>query len=182
MVKLDVPLIPQQEEFYCVPACIKMVMEYLNSSGMLRVPLPTLELREIARVVKTSDGTLAHNVPLINPRLDAAVPSVEFEDEYRSRIIHEIEEEHLRGLPCIPWMLLTDGVHFTHHAVVITDIDRDLNRITYNDPGPPRETTQPLSAFETVWARAQTTLVKLQIGKKTRTVLTQFTEGRANES
>lgn len=151
-----------------------MVLEYLNASGMLTVPLPSLGLREIARLVKTQDGTLAHEVPLINPRLEDAVPSVEFEDDYRSRKVDEIEEEIANLRPCIPWIYLTDGVHHAWHAVVITDIDINANRITYNDPGPPRETTQLLSAFDASWNLGQTNLLKVQIGRNTRTVLTQF--------
>ena len=155
-----------------------MVMEYLNSSGLLTTPLPSFTLREIARIVRTQDGTLPTDVPLMNPRIEEAIPSVEFEDGMRDRLIGEIVEENNNFRPCIPWMFLTDGVSWTNHAVVVTDISRASNQITYNDPGPPggRETTQPLSAFETVWGRAYTTLVKIQIGKKTRTVLTQFGE------
>ncbi|MDG6925644.1 MAG: C39 family peptidase [Nitrososphaerota archaeon] len=177
VVKLAVPLIAQDEEFWCVPACIKMVIEYMNGGGRMTVPIPSLTLREIARIVKTEDGTRAHQVPLMNPRMEEAVPSVEFEDDYKVRMVDEIEDENKNLRPTIAWMTLTDGIHRNWgHAVVITDIDRAMNRITYNDPGPPRENTQPLSAFETVWERSYTTLVKIQIGKKTRTVLTQFTE------
>lgn len=158
-----------------------MVMEYLNSSGMLTTPLPSFTLREIARIVKTEDGTLPTDVPLMNPRIEEAIPSVEFEDGMRDRLIGEIAEENANLRPCIPWMFLTDGVNWTYHAVVVTDINRASNQITYNDPGPPRETTQLLSAFETVWGRAYTTLVKTQIGKKTRTVLTQFVGEREAE-
>ena len=70
-----------------------MVLEYLNSSGMLTTPTPTLGLLEIARIVKTEDGTAAHDVPLINERLEEAIPSVEFEDDYRSRRVGEIVDE-----------------------------------------------------------------------------------------
>jgi hypothetical protein len=151
-----------------------MVMEYLNNSGMLKVPLPNLNLHQIAKLVRTLDGTMAHDVPAINPSLEEAIPSVEFEDDYKSRISREIEEEIANGRPCIPWMLLTDGVHYGWHAVVVTDIDAKANSITYNDPGPPAETTQPLSEFEHSWNLSWTNLVKVQIGRNTRTVLTQF--------
>jgi hypothetical protein len=172
--KLNVPLIAQQEEFWCVPACIKMVLEYLNSSGMLTVPTPSLALLQIARIVKTQDGTAAHDVPAINEWFEEAVPSVEFEDDYRSRRVNEIEVEIANKRPCIPWMFVTDGIHRACHAVVVTDIDIEANSISYNDPGPPRETTQKLSAFEVAWTLGQTNLLKVQIGRNTRTVLTQF--------
>jgi len=151
-----------------------MVMEYLNNSGMLRVPLPNLELKEIAKAVKTKDGTLAPDVPALNPRLEEAVPSIEFVDDYRSRVPKEIADEIDNKRPCIPWMLVTDGVHYGWHAVVVTDIDIDGNSITYNDPGPPRETTRLLSEFQHLWDLSWTNLVKVQIGRNTRTVLTAF--------
>jgi len=172
--KLNVPLIAQQEEFWCVPACIKMVLEYLNNSGMLKIPAPSLGLQQIARIVKTQDGTAAHDVPAINEWLEDVVPSLEFEDEYRTRRVSEIEAELDAKRPCIPWMFVTDGIHRGFHAVVITDINVQANQITYNDPGPPRETTQALSAFEVQWSMGQTNLLKVQIGRNTRTTLPQF--------
>lgn len=177
VVRLNVPLIKQHEEFWCVPACIKMVLEYLNRSGMLTIPVPSFTLLEIGKIVQTQDGTRAHNVPLINSHLEQAVPSVEFVDDYKVRSVDEIEEENTARRPCICWMTLTDGhYHNPAHAVVVIDIDQERNRITFNDPGPPRESPQPLSAFQAVWERSYTTMVKLQIGKNTRTVLSQFME------
>ena len=77
-------------------------------------------------------------------------------------------------------MKLTDKVRWVWHAVVITDIDIENNRINFNDPqyNDARfgERTLRLSFFDALWQAAFTTLVKIQIGHKTRTVITQFLE------
>jgi hypothetical protein len=169
-----VPLVWQIEHFYCVPACLKMVLEYLNNSGMLTTPAPNLSLYDIAGILKTEDGTWAHNVPLINAELEVAIPSVEFEDEYKPHTPKEIEQELEGGRPCVAIIDLTDGIHHVWHAVVVTHIDIDANQIVYNDPAIPVERIQPLSAFSALWNRALTTLLKVQIGRNTRTVITQF--------
>src|SRR5271156_2072279 len=95
--RLNVPLIAQQEQFFCVPTCIKMVIEHLNQSGRLRTLIPDLTVREIAKIVKEEDGTLASEVPLINGHITAASPSVEFEDDFRVRTVNEIDEEISKG-------------------------------------------------------------------------------------
>ena len=172
--RLNVPLIAQREEFWCIPACIEMVLEYLNNSEMLSTPTPTFGLDELARILRTKDGTWAHDIPAINPRLEEAIPSVEFEDEYRLRMVEEIDVEVTNRRPCIAMLHLGDGKHRTWHAVVVTDIDIGANRIWYNDPGPPMQRTETLSAFQHFWNMAMTTLLKVQIGRNTRTVLTQF--------
>jgi len=151
-----------------------MVLEYLNQSKRLTTPAPNLTIHDIAKAVKTQDGTWATDVSSINPLLEEAIPSVEFEDEYRTRKPREIDDEITAGRPCIPFISLTDGIHHTWHAVVVSYINIDRNTITYNDPGPPIERTQPLSEFQGLWTRAMTTLLKVQIGRNTRTVLTQF--------
>lgn len=152
-----------------------MVLEYLNQSGMLRVPIPAMNLHEIARAMKWQDGIWAPDVPAINPFLDEAVPSVEFEDDYRVRKVGEIEDEITNKRPCIAFLDLTDGVHHVWHAVTVTHIDIERNSITYNDPGPPIERSGvPLSSFDSAWRAALTTLLKVQIGKHTRTTLPEF--------
>ena len=175
--RLQVPVVSQEDEFYCVPACLKMVLEYLNN-GTLKVPTPNFTVEEIARIVKTQDGTWVHEVPLINPRIINAVPSVEFEDEYKSRRIEEIKTELSAGRPVIALMELTDGVHRAWHAVVVTDINLDENKIWFNDPAV-GEVTMSLRQFQALWERAFTTLIKVQIGRATRTVIEQYT-GVAN--
>ena len=159
-----------------------MVLEYFNQSGMLRVPLPNIGLHEIARAMRWSDGVWAPDVPAINPFLEEAVPSIEFEDEYRVRRVDEIDEEIANKRPCIAFLELTDGVHRVWHAVTVTHIDIERNHITYNDPGPPIERSGvPLSSFEKEWRGAYTTLLKVQIGKHTRTTLPEFGVGVAPE-
>lgn len=166
--RLNVPLLAQQEQFFCVPTCVKMVMEYMNQSGRLRMPIPDLSIREIAKIVKEEDGTLASDVPLINEHIAAASPSVEFEDEFRFRTVNEMNDEISKGLPCIAWQYVGDGVRHHRHAVVVTDIDLEARRITYNDPGPPREHSESLDDFERKWLYCGCDLLKVQIGRNTK--------------
>ena len=153
---------------------MKMTMEYLNQSGMLTTPVPNLSLLDIAKAVKTQDGTWATDVPSINPFIEDAIPSVEFEDEYRARRIQEVDGEITAGRPCIPFIHLTDGIRHTWHAIVVSYINVEQNIIEYNDPGPPSPGRMKLSGFEKLWGDAATTLLKVQIGKNTRTKITEF--------
>ena len=57
-----------------------MVIEYLNQSGRLRTPITDLTIREIAKIVRESDGTLASDVPLLNEHIAADSLSVKFDD------------------------------------------------------------------------------------------------------
>ena len=145
-----------------------MVIEHLNQSGRLRTLIPDLTVREIAKIVKEEDGTLAGDVPLINGHITAASPSVEFEDEFRVRTVNEIDEEIAKGLPCVAWQYVGDGVSHHQHAVVVIDIDIQAKWITYNDPGPPREKTEGLDAFERKWLYGGFEFLKVQIGRNSR--------------
>jgi len=177
--KLNVPFVPQVEEFYCVPACISMVIRYLNNE-ILTERAPDLPLMEIARIVHTQDGTWAPDVKNMNPAMEPAIPSVEFDGEFKTHTLAEIDEEISNSRPCIAIMKLTDKVRWAWHAIVVTDIDIEGNKISFNDPqySDARfgDKTIRLSLFDALWQAALTTLVKVQIGQKTRTVLTQFVE------
>jgi hypothetical protein len=175
--RLNVPMVPQIEEFYCVPACISMVIRYLNNE-ILSEPAPDLPLLEIAKIVHTQDGTWAPDVKNMNPVVEVAIPSVEFDGEFKVHSLSEIAEEISNRRPCIPIMKLTDGIKWAWHAVVVTHIDIEGNQISFNDPqyNDARfgQKTLRLSLFDALWQAALTTLIKIQIGQKTRTVLTQF--------
>ncbi len=185
--RLNVPFVPQVEEFYCVPASLSMVIRFLNQE-LLREPAPDLPLTEIARIVHTQDGTWAPDVSNLNSHVENAVPSVEFDGEFKVHTMGEIAEEIANKRPVIAEMKLTDGIKSTWHAVVVTGIDIDANLISFNDPQYPTaalgEKTIRLSFFDSLWQAAFTTLIKLHIGEKTRTVLTQFVEQekKTNES
>ncbi len=177
VARLNVPFVPQNEAFYCVPACMSMCIRYLNTE-VLTTPIPDFSLSEIAKIVHTQDGTWAPDVKNMNEHLEEGAPSVEFEDEYMVRTLPEIVTEFTAGRPCIPLLKLTDGMKHTWHAIVVTGISIETNQIWYNDPiySDARfgVRSSKLSAFDALWRAALTTLVKVQIGQKTRTVLTQF--------
>ena len=176
--RIAVPLVlPLQEDGYsCVPRCVKMVFMYIGSSSEARVP--DFDLDKIGKIIETkADGTFPKKVLNLNKvkEVATAMPSIEFEVELKRHTLDEISGELNDGQPPIAWVRLTDtaGVHKCAHAVVITALDRENDRIYYNDPifG---EKNEDLSSFLTRWENEDRVLVKVQIGKKPQRMLEEF--------
>jgi uncharacterized protein YvpB len=81
--------------------------------------------------------------------------------------------------PPIAWVQLSEegNIHKCAHAVVITEIDKDGNRIYYNDPifG---EKSEDLTSFITRWDEEDRVLVKVKIGKKKQRMLEEFGQNK----
>jgi len=176
--RIAVPLVlPLQEDSYsCVPRCVKMVFMYIGNSFEGRVP--DFDLDKIGKMIETkADGTYPEKVLNLNKvkEVATAMPSIEFEVQLKRHTLDEIGEEINDGQPPIAWVRLSDaqGVHKCAHAVVITDLDRENNRIYYNDPmfG---EKNEDLSSFLTRWENEDRVLIKVKIGKKTQRILEEF--------
>jgi hypothetical protein len=149
---------------------------YVSNSFEGRVP--DFDLDKIGKVIETRrDGTYPEKVLNLNKvkEVDTAMPSIEFEVELKRHTLDEISEEINNRQPPIVYVRLTDadGIHKCAHAVIITDLEKESDRIYYNDPmfG---EKTEDLSSFLTRWENEDRVLIKVKIGKKPQRMLEEF--------
>jgi len=154
-----------------------MVFTYISNS-FEGGRVPDFDIDKIGKVIETkADGTFPEKVLNLNKvkEVATAMPSIEFEVELKRHTLDEISEEISNRQPPIAWVELTDtgGVHKCAHAVVITDLDRENDRIYYNDPmfG---EKSEDLSSFLTRWENEDRVLIKVKIGKKPQRMLEEF--------
>jgi hypothetical protein len=148
---------------------------YISNSFEGRVP--DFDLDKIGKVIETRrDGTYPEKVLNLNKvkEVATAMPSIEFEVELKRHTLDEIEEEIRERQPPIAWVRLSDTTgHKCSHAVLITDLDRENDRIYYNDPmfG---EKDEDLSSFLTRWENEDRVLIKVKIAKKPQRMLEEF--------
>lgn len=163
MVKLNVPMFGQPIFYYCVPACIKMVLEYIREKHGEKIP--RLSIKTIARVVRTTiDGTTPKDVENMNEALRRAEPSVEFKAKFLSRF-PEITKELNEERPVIVWINVVEPPDTVLHAVVITGFDPETNTVFFNDPDGGVEKTEEVGVFIKKWG-VHARLVKVLIGRK----------------
>jgi ABC-type bacteriocin/lantibiotic exporter with double-glycine peptidase domain len=143
---MRVPHLPQEREYSCLAACVRMVLASFGShhgEGELRALLKT-------RPAGTSPGTLAIRLPEIG--FDAAV----FDGS-----LPLLRQFVVSQQPCIVHLWTTALPHWDSealHAVVVTDID-DVS-VTINDPTLDHAPIYvPLAAFTPAWAATDYVLV-----------------------
>ncbi|MGF3573532.1 MAG: cysteine peptidase family C39 domain-containing protein [Candidatus Bathyarchaeia archaeon] len=167
-MNLDVPMEYQEDDFSCVPVCIKMVLEYVRkhySSGFI----PNLNIKEISEAIETDElGTALENVKKINEKLVKAVPSIEFVAELNCNFA-EIEHEIFNNRPVIAWI----KIPFCH-SVVITGLNKESLIIYYNDPQRGKECMN-LGKFMSAWREIDNVLIKVKIGEKVQRILPEYT-------
>lgn len=174
--KLEVPLVlPLQEDGHsCVPRCIKMILMYISSR--LGGQTPDFSADKIAKIIDTDDdGTLLENVRKLNTHraVRRLIPSLEFEIDYKMHKFSEIIKEIKSNRPVIAWVKLSDGIHSAKHAVVITCVDREKDKIYFNDPmfG---EVQEDISSFLSRWESVDRILIKVKIGKRIQRLLDEY--------
>jgi len=188
MVKLNVPLFRQPHPDYCVPTCLKMILEYLRERYGNKVP--RLSISTIAETIETlvgGGGTTFDDVTRINERLLASEPSVEFSPEYPCEW-REIVEENEKGKPIIAWIWLSSDrasdnrEHGCGHSVVIFDINVSEGVIYYNDPihG---NVDEDIGRFISKWEHEDVnkTLIKVKVGERVQRKIPEYAmeeEGR----
>ena len=90
MTELNVPLFGQPARNYCVPACLKMEIEFLRQK--YGDAIPRLSIGQIARIVNTQwDSTAPKDIENINKYFEAKL-FIEFEAEYM-RHFPEIQKD-----------------------------------------------------------------------------------------
>ncbi len=139
MPKIDVPLFRQPHPDYCVPACIKMVIDYLRQVyGDAEIPnyLVSKIARQIKTDAKNGGQTILENVALINDLLSTRNFHIRFISKYPCEWKTVIQENE-NGKPVIAWVWNADRNDPTigsGHSVVITDVDRENGTVDFNDP------------------------------------------------
>ena len=149
-------------------------MIFMYISNCLEGQAPNLDISDIAKIIETrADGTLIENVRNLNTNLTVlrAIPSLEFDVGLKMHSLSEIEEEIKNNRPVIAWVELSEGIRRYAHAIVITDLDRNL--IYYNDPmfG---EMQEDIGAFMSKWERLDRLLIKVKIGKREQRLLDEY--------
>ncbi len=137
--KLNVPIFRQPHPDYCVPACIKMVIDYLRQIYG-NEEIPNFLISKIARQIKTDakngGQTTLENVVLINELLETRNFHIRFVPKYPCDWKIVIQENE-NGKPVIAWIWNSDKLDpniGTGHSVVITNVDRDNGIVAFNDP------------------------------------------------
>lgn len=170
---LDVPLEYQQDDFSCVPACIKMILEFIRVSNV-GGHIPNLTLEEISRTIGTDElGTPLENIERINEKLIKAVPSIEFLTKENCSF-GEIEEEILQGRPVIASIKIS-----YNHAIVVTGLDKGLLIVFCNNPEVGKEKME-VGRFTSAWNALDNILVKVKIGGKVQRIIPEYAD-RAEE-
>lgn len=173
MMKLNVPMFGQPIFYYCVPTCVKMVLEYVREKyGGAKIP--RLSIKTIARIAQTTiDGTTPRDVENMNEALHAAVPSIEFEAKFMARfpeIMTELNEER----PVIVWINAVEPPDIVLHAVVVIGFDPETNTVFFNDPNGAVEKTEEVGVFIRKWGD-YARLVKVLIGRKQQRHINEWT-------
>jgi len=183
MVRLDIPLFHQPHPDYCVPACIKMVLDYLRQRYGNKIP--RLSISAIAETVLAQTeggGTSFDDIIRINEKLLTSEPSVEFAPKYPCEW-EEIVEENTKGKPIIAWIWLSDNRgHGCGHSVVIFDINVSEGVIYYKDPihG---DIEEDVGQFISKWEHEDVnkTLVKVKVGERVQRKIPEYAMEREEE-
>lgn len=166
---LKVPLIFQEDDFSCVPICIRMILAFIvktNPEGYI----PEMNTEEISRSIGTDElGTALEKVKNINKKLQKAVPSIEFEDMI-NRNLDDIENEILGGKPVIAWIK-----NPFPHSIVLTGLDKELLTIYCNDPQKGK-VKMKMGEFMSAWARMDNVLIKVKIGEKIQRIIPEYAQ------
>lgn len=164
---LDIPLVYQEDDFSCVPSCIKMILGFIseqNPKGFI----PEISIEEISKAIGTDElGTALQNVKNINKKLQKTLPSIEFTDEMNCTL-DEIENEILEGKPVIAWI----GNPFPH-SIVLTGLDRELLIIYCSDPQKGKMKMN-MGEFMSAWNKMDNVLIKVKIGEKIQRIIPEY--------
>jgi ABC-type bacteriocin/lantibiotic exporter with double-glycine peptidase domain len=170
MPKLNVPSWGQPSPNYCVPACIKMILEYLRQDYGDNIP--RLSLSRIARIVETKwDGTSPKDVENINKYLETKV-CIKFKAQFMGHF-QDIEKELREKRPVIVWVNIAPAPNLLWHAVVVRGFDPDTNSVFFNDPWDNREKSEEVGVFIQKWS-TEAKMVKLLISKAEQTSLEAY--------
>jgi len=168
---IDVPVELQDDDFSCVPVCIKMVLEYIKQ----RNPdsnLPLKSLQELSSAMGTDElGTPLDGVQGLNSILNKTLPSIEFEGKIRCTLA-EIEEDLEMEKPVFAWLKMPFP-----HSIVVTGLDKQTLTIYYNDPLKGKNKIE-MGKFMSAWEALDRVLIKVKIGEKLQRTMIDFIDDK----
>jgi len=163
----------QQDNFSCVPCCIKMVIDYFAS---IHSNIVTYELQEIANCIETTElGTCNNsNLDNINKLLEKSIPSLEFIRDNSYPSWDSIIDDLNNGKPVILWIECRDKANrYFGHSVVVTGYYN--GNVIYIDPifG---EQKEHIGSFFQKWESFDRFAIRVKIGERKVRRLTEFIE------
>ena len=175
MSELNVPLWGQPARNYCVPACIKMLLEFLRKN--YGEAIPQLSISQIARIVNTQwDGTAPRDIEKINKYFEAKL-CINFKAEYMRRF-PDIKSELNEERPVITWINSQKPPDKLWHAVVVRGFD-ELNFVIFNDPWDCKRKTEEVGIFISKWG-TEAKMVRLLISKEKQSNLYEYSREQIN--
>lgn len=168
MPELNVPLWGQPSRNYCVPTCLKMIVEFLRLT--YGDAIPKLSIRQIARIVRIEwDGTAPKDVERINEYFEAKL-CIEFKALYMQRF-PEIQKELSEDRPVITWINSQKPPDKIWHAVVVRGFEP--NFVIFNDPWDCKRKTEEVGSFINKWG-TEAKMVKLYISKDKQSYIYEY--------
>lgn len=168
MPELNVPLWGQPARNYCVPTCLKMVIEFLRER--YGEAIPRLSIKQIARIVNTQwDGTAPKDVERINEYFEAKL-CIEFKALYM-RHFPEIQKELDEERPVIAWINSQKPPDKLWHSVVVRGFEP--NFVIFNDPWDCKRKSEEVGLFISKWG-TEAKMVKLYISKEKQSYLYEY--------
>ncbi|MGD0204211.1 MAG: C39 family peptidase [Candidatus Bathyarchaeia archaeon] len=169
MTELNVPLWGQPTRNYCVPTCLKMLLEFLRQK--YGDAIPKLSISQIARIVNTQwDGTAPEDVENINKYFEAKL-CIYFKAEYMRRF-PEIQKELDEERPVITWVNSQKPPDKLWHAIVVRGFD-ESHFVIFNDPWDCKRKTEEVGVFISKWG-TEAKMVKLLISKEKQSSLYEY--------
>jgi len=183
LARLDIKHYHQPNALYCVPASVKMCLDYIGKTYKVK-GLKPFSINKIAKITKTtqSDGTPLEQITNINQQLQKTRPPIKFINHEGSKIT-EIENEIKNNMPVIVFIdpkenhTFSDGATLVH-AVVVVEYDKVNHTIYYDDPSEDNEATaiqnMDIGTFINRWG-IDSRWIQIVLGNK-QTYLTGYTE------
>jgi len=166
---MSVPMEFQENDFSCVPVCIRMILEFVRQQNVDGF-IPDMSIEEISAAIGTDElGTSLSQVDKINEKLLKAVPSIEFEAKINCTL-SDIEQEIEKGKPVIAWLRMPHA-----HSIVVTGINKEMLIVYYNDPQKGKRQME-MGKFMSAWESIDNVLIKVKIGEKIQRIMPDFAE------
>jgi hypothetical protein len=161
---LNVPHVEQgEEEYYCVPACISMVVRFHVETMGAEIPNPPVS--ELASAMGTdASGTSLNDVVRANRTLRGRSHFLELKPrrncEFRD-IKKQVQEE---GRPVIAW-IKPHREDRIGHSVVVKEVDPSGLKLTIDDPAR-GEWVLEVTEFLRVWGNSHYVLIEATVDNK----------------
>ncbi len=159
----DVPYLSQgNDDVGCVPACIKMIIEFYAKSFP---DLPNPEMNALKKAMHyDDDGTPLDGVTDVNKILRGTAHQLEFRwDDFVS--FSDIKDELDNGRPVIAWIKPNRATQISHSIVIKQTSQNDL-KIKVNDPDPDELSEYDTTLFMKIWENSDRILIRAKVSDR----------------